>query len=80
MCQAEPATEMLGRFIGRAAVEGHQRTRPAGGFGDLRAPLVHPDGRNLDPVRPAVDDLLEMMHGHVYLGARGETLSNRGAF
>ena len=74
MCQAEPATEMFRRFIGRAAVEGHQRTRSAGGFGDLRAPLVHPDGRNLDAVRPAVDDLLEMMHGHVCLGERGETL------
>ena len=64
MCEAEPATEVLGSFIGRAPIKRHQRTQASRHLLDLCAPLVESDRRHFDAVLAAIDDLFEMMHGH----------------
>jgi hypothetical protein len=76
--EAQPATQMLGCFIGCAAVERHQRAGASLDPCDLGAPLVETDGRHFDTVRTAVDDLFEMMHSHCFVAARG--WERRGAF
>ena len=64
MSQGKPATELPRRFVRRLAVEGHQGSRASRRAGDLRAPLVEADTRNLDVVLAAVDDLVKKMHDH----------------
>ncbi len=60
----EPASQQVGRFVGRLAVERHQRAGAALSAPDLRAPLVAADARHLDVVRAAIDRLVKAVDVH----------------
>jgi hypothetical protein len=66
LCRArEPAAQVVGGFVGRRAVEGHQRAGSARLPGNLRPPAVVAHLRHFDDEGPAVDGLLNAddVHG-----------------
>lgn len=69
--EAQPAAQLCSRFIGRPAVERHQRPRASRHARDFRTPLVETDRQDFDAILAAIDDLFKTMHVH---GVRGRQL------
>jgi hypothetical protein len=77
--ELKPPAQLAGRFVRRLSVERHQRCRPAGPPGDLRAPLAEADAGDFNLVLAAVDDFFKTMHV-VSRPAESEwVMSERGA-
>ena len=64
MRNRQPAAQLSGRFVGRLAIERHQRRRSAGCALYVRAPLPGTDVRDLDVVLTAVDGLVVLVKDH----------------
>lgn len=69
MRQRQPSTELTGSFVGSLPVERHQRGRSAGDAGNLRAPFVDANARDLYQVVSAVDFFCKPMLVHVVSAA-----------
>ena len=67
--QRQPSTELAGSFVGSLAVERHQRCRSARDAGNLRAPFVNTNARDLYEVVAAVDFFCKPMFVHVVCAA-----------
>lgn len=60
----QPVAEVRGGFIGRLAIEGHQRGRDTGNAGDLRAPPVVGDASDFDHVLTSRDHGFDTLTSH----------------
>ena len=62
----QPLAEEMGGFVGRPAVEGHERRGDARNTHDVRAPAIGRDGGDFDLIQASTDGLFEMMDGAVH--------------